>query len=159
MRAADIARVMKKVSGEGTAVAKLVSGTYYISPGNTFGNSLVLDRPVGKRQILLSIVHCSYGRSQFAKHIKVEAQVKQLQRSHTGVGVGTPARLLQLIEIGALSLDHLERIVVDASHIDQKKMGIMGIKDTMLALAKLLSRADLRMRYGQAKRRVTLLFY
>jgi protein CMS1 len=118
MRAADIARVMKKVSGEGTAVAKL-----------------------------------------FAKHIKVEAQVKQLQRSHTGVGVGTPARLLQLIEIGALSLDHLERIVVDASHIDQKKMGIMGIKDTMLALAKLLSRADLRMRYGQAKRRVTLLFY
>jgi len=77
--------------------------------------------------------------------------------------IGTYSRLSLRVtdhrRIGALSLDHLQRIVVDASHIDQKKMGIMEIKDTMLSLAKLLSRADLRERYDQEEKRLLLLFY
>ena len=43
--------------------------------------------------------------SQFAKHFKVEEQVKFLQDKRTGIGVGTPARLMDLIDNGILHSD------------------------------------------------------
>lgn len=45
----------------------------------------------------------------------------------------------------------LERIVVDASHIDQKKRGILDMKETVVPLAQLLSRPDLKARYGSGE--------
>ena len=61
---------------------------------------------------------------------------------------------------GALRLEKLQRLVIDASHIDQKKMGIMEIKDTMLALARLLARPELQDRYGAGEDKgLSLLFY
>ncbi|QUC19847.1 uncharacterized protein UV8b_04088 [Ustilaginoidea virens] len=95
----------------------------------------------------------------FAKHIKVEEQITFLKNRKTGIGVGTPARLNELIDIGALSLDHLERVVVDASHVDQKKRGIMDMKDTLMPLATFLTRPELKERYSDNGKPLALLFY
>ncbi|TDZ31596.1 Protein CMS1 [Colletotrichum spinosum] len=95
----------------------------------------------------------------FAKHMKVDEQVKFLQGTRTGIAVGTPARLMELADNGALSLEKVQRIVVDASHIDQKKRGVMDMKDTMMPLAKWLTRKELKERYTDEKRHLDLLFY
>jgi protein CMS1 len=60
---------------------------------------------------------------------------------------------------GALSAVHLERIVIDASHIDQKKRGILDMKETEVPLVQLLSRESLKTRYGPEADRIELLFY
>lgn len=61
--------------------------------------------------------------------------------------------------LGALSVQHLKRIVIDASHIDQKKRGIMDMKDTMLPLAKWLSRKEFKDRYAAERNPIELLFF
>jgi protein CMS1 len=109
--------------------------------------------------------------------MKLEEQVKFLQSHRTVIGVGTPGRLSDLIEdgklcdcaaydvifltmrIGALSGESLVRIVVDASHVDQKRRGILDMKDTMMPLAKLLARKEFKERYSSEDRPLVLLFY
>ncbi|KJZ75713.1 hypothetical protein HIM_04870 [Hirsutella minnesotensis 3608] len=95
----------------------------------------------------------------FAKHIKIDEQITFLSNRKTGIGVGTPARLMELIENGALSLEHLQRLVVDASHIDQKKRGVMDMKDTMMPLARFLARDEFKSRYDDPKKPLALLYY
>ncbi|KAG5943007.1 hypothetical protein E4U59_000737 [Claviceps monticola] len=95
----------------------------------------------------------------FAKHMKVDEQVTFLKTRKSGIGVGTPARLIELIECGALLLDNLQRLVVDASHVDQKKRGVLDMKDTMMPLAQFLTRPEFRDRYGDEKKPLALLFY
>jgi protein CMS1 len=58
-----------------------------------------------------------------------------------------------------LSLENLERLVVDASHIDQKKRGILDMKDTMLELARWLARKEFIDRYTDEPKPLKLLFY
>ena len=70
---------MRCFSSSGNAVAKLVSVA-----------------ELGKNLLLGAYADVS----QFAKHIKVEEQSQQLRKTRIGIGVGTPARLLQLIETG-----------------------------------------------------------
>lgn len=41
--------------------------------------------------------------AQFAKHMKIEEQVTLLKNKKIGVGVGTPARLMELIDNGEFS--------------------------------------------------------
>lgn len=60
---------------------------------------------------------------------------------------------------GALSLEKLERIVVDGSHIDQKKRGIIDMKETQIPLMQLLNRKGLKDRYGTTSGGVDLIFY
>jgi len=91
--------------------------------------------------------------------MKVEEQVAFLKNRKTGIGVGTPARLMELIENGALSLDNLQRLVVDASHVDQKKRGVLDMKDTMMPLARFLVRDEFKERYVDEKKPLALLFY
>ncbi|KAI1811666.1 U3-containing 90S pre-ribosomal complex subunit-domain containing protein [Poronia punctata] len=95
----------------------------------------------------------------FAKHIKIEDAKKFLETHRTGVSVGTPVRLNDLVESGSLKLDKLERLVVDASHIDQKKRGIMDMKETMIPLARWLSRTEFKVRYTDPDHPLQLLFY
>ncbi|KJR89745.1 protein CMS1 [Sporothrix schenckii 1099-18] len=83
----------------------------------------------------------------FAKHIKLAEAVSFLGAHRTGLAVGTPARLLDLLDNGALSVAHLRRIVVDASHIDQKKRGVLDMPDTVLPVARWLSRPEIKARY------------
>jgi protein CMS1 len=47
-----------------------------------------------------------------------------------------------------LKTQDLERIVIDGSHIDQKKRGIFDMKEIFSPLLQLLNRAEFRERYG-----------
>lgn len=49
--------------------------------------------------------------------------------------------------------------MVDASHIDQKKRGVMDMKDTLMPLARWLSRKELKDRYTANDKQLQLLFY
>lgn len=95
----------------------------------------------------------------FAKHIKMKEAVEMCQSTRMGIGVGTPQRIADLFEGGALNVDGLERILVDASHIDLKKRGILDMNETEPALIKLLSRKELKARYGLKDKKIELLFF
>ncbi len=99
-----------------------------------------------------------------------------------GIGVGTPSRVIDLLDAGrcsivslariggqevnsmlnhpgALSASKLERVIVDASHIDQKKRGIFDMRETQQALMHLLNRSDFKDRYGSASGDIQLIVY
>lgn len=91
--------------------------------------------------------------------------------------MGTPTRLNDLMDdgiygrtcrgsfrmltrhLGALDVGKLERIVIDASHVDQKKRGVLEIRETQIPLTQLLNRKELKNRYGQESNGIDLLFY
>lgn len=61
---------------------------------------------------------------------------------------------------GALSAGRLERIIIDASHIDSKKRGILDMKDTESPLIKLLTRPSFKEKYNEDKmKKIELIFY
>lgn len=96
----------------------------------------------------------------FAKHIKIAEAAAFLKSHRTGIAVGTPARLIDLLDSGALSVAHLRRLVVDTSHIDQKKRGVLDMKDTALPVVRWLVRPEFRTRYDQeAASPLSILFY
>ncbi|KAI9703269.1 MAG: hypothetical protein M1836_007835 [Candelina mexicana] len=95
----------------------------------------------------------------FAKHIKFRDAIKHVKKTRMGLAVGTPTRLLDLLNEGALSVEKLERIVVDCSHIDQKKRGILDMRETQLPLVQFLGRDNIKRRYGTSDEGVRLLFY
>lgn len=96
----------------------------------------------------------------FAKHIKLKEAVELVRTTKMGFGVGTPQRIADLIEDGVLSLSALERVVLDASHIDSKKRGILDMKEVQIPLIRLLMKDELRARYGDKKEgKVEVLFY
>lgn len=72
-------------------------------------------------------------------------------------GVGTPDRLVALLEEQALSTANLKRVVIDVSYIDQKKRGILDMKELHESLIKLLRRKEF---IGDGKRDTGIfLFY
>lgn len=96
----------------------------------------------------------------FAKHIKLKEAVETVQRTRMGIGVGTAQRVADLIEMGALKVDKLERLVVDVSHIDSKKRGILDMRESVAPLVRLLNREEFKARYaetGDAK--IELVFF
>ncbi|XP_054642338.1 protein CMSS1 [Dunckerocampus dactyliophorus] len=74
----------------------------------------------------------------FAKHIKIEEQVKLLQKGVTHIGVGTPARISALIEKDGLNLQALRFVVLDWNWRDQKLRKMMDIPEIKVDLIKLL---------------------
>jgi protein CMS1 len=56
--------------------------------------------------------------------------------------VGTPDRLTALLDQKALSTTNLKRVLVDVSYIDQKKRGILDMKDLHEPLIQLLLRKE-----------------
>ncbi|EOA85659.1 uncharacterized protein SETTUDRAFT_169674 [Exserohilum turcica Et28A] len=78
----------------------------------------------------------------FAKHLKLAEQVAHLKKTKIDYGVGTPDRLVALLEEGALSTANLKRVVIDVSYIDQKKRGILDMKELHEAAIKLLLRKE-----------------
>ena len=127
----------------------------------------------------------------FAKHIKLTEAIETVSKSRIGIGVGTPQRIIDLLEdgafclcsvyvlstflpclalvlkrgscanllAGALKSQCIERIVLDASHIDQKKRGLLDMKETQVPLVKLLTRAAFKDRYGIESDGVELVFF
>ncbi len=63
------------------------------------------------------------------------------------------------VNAGALSVEDLQRLVVDASHIDQKKRGPLDMKDTLMPLAYLLGQKELKGRYADEEKPLALMFY
>ncbi|XP_017265729.1 protein CMSS1 isoform X1 [Kryptolebias marmoratus] len=74
----------------------------------------------------------------FAKHIKIEEQVKLLQKGVTHIGVGTPGRIGALIEREGLSLQSLRYLILDWNWRDQKLRRMVDIPEIKLDLMKLL---------------------
>ncbi|XP_031725229.1 protein CMSS1 isoform X2 [Anarrhichthys ocellatus] len=74
----------------------------------------------------------------FAKHIKMEEQVKLLQKGVTHIGVGTPGRISALIEKEGLSLQALKYVVLDWNWRDQKLRRMMDVPEVKLDFMKLL---------------------
>ncbi|KAM9346795.1 protein CMSS1 isoform 2-T2 [Symphorus nematophorus] len=68
----------------------------------------------------------------FAKHIKIEEQVKLLQKGITHIGVGTPGRINALIEKEGLNLQALRYLVLDWNWRDQKLRRMVDIPETGL---------------------------
>jgi protein CMS1 len=60
---------------------------------------------------------------------------------------------------GALAVDRVERIIIDASHIDQKKRGILEMKETQVPLAQWLNRKEFKERLGANANGIELLFF
>ncbi|KAJ3244169.1 cms1 ribosomal small subunit [Chytriomyces hyalinus] len=78
----------------------------------------------------------------FARHMKVEEQVKQLQAHAFPVCVGTPNRILKLLEAGALKSENLGYILLDGTSRDKKLRSFFDIpelKSDVIALLKLVS--------------------
>ncbi len=83
----------------------------------------------------------------FAKHMNIDDQVNMLSKNSYGIAVGTPNRLLKLLQLpsiegdegdGALSLDYTELIVID-NYEDKKKFTVCTMNDTapdMMAFIK-----------------------
>ncbi|KAI4155476.1 MAG: hypothetical protein LQ340_000992 [Diploschistes diacapsis] len=102
----------------------------------------------------------------FAKHIKLKESIDLLKKKRVNIGVGTPSRLIDLLEsringghTDALKVDKLERIVVDMSHVDQKKRGILDMKETQKPLIDLLNRDELKPRFGSESEAIQLLLF
>jgi len=88
----------------------------------------------------------------FAKHLKIEDQVKFLQKHSTHIGVGSPNRMQCLIENGALKLDHVKYVVLDWSDRDVKLQRLMDIKEVRSDVVALMIKHIIpKLRTGSAK--------
>ncbi|XP_023806819.1 protein CMSS1 isoform X2 [Oryzias latipes] len=74
----------------------------------------------------------------FAKHIKIDEQVKLLRKGVAHIGVGTPGRISALIEKEGLNLQALRYVVLDWNWRDQKLRRMVDIPEIKLDLMKLL---------------------
>jgi len=61
----------------------------------------------------------------FAKHIKLEEQVKLLE-SHVNIAAGTPNRVRKLMDIGALGVGRLQLVILDM-HCDAKGLTLLSV--------------------------------
>ncbi|XP_067897111.1 protein CMSS1 isoform X2 [Heterodontus francisci] len=74
----------------------------------------------------------------FAKHIKIEEQIKWLAKGVIHLGVGTPGRIRNLIERDGLSLQSLKYVILDWNWRDQKLRRLMDIPEVKQETLKLL---------------------
>ncbi|XP_074189055.1 protein CMSS1 isoform X4 [Rhinolophus sinicus] len=74
----------------------------------------------------------------FAKHIKVQEQVKLLEKRAVHLGVGTPGRIKELVKQGGLNLNPLKFLVFDWNWRDQKLKRMMDIPEIRKEVFELL---------------------
>lgn len=74
--------------------------------------------------------------SLFAKHKKIEDQVKFLQEWRCQLAIGTPNRMLALLEQGALQLNRTALFILDLQ-LDTKSVSILDAYETREDLFKL----------------------
>lgn len=136
LRAADLARILRKYQAEDSKVGKLFAKHIKMEEAKEF---------------------CK--KNRYGPFLNLEAP--GLHSDSMSLGVGTPQRISDLLDDGALSSNHLRSIVVDASHVDQKKRTIFDMRDSHLPLVKLLTRSEFRTRYEAPNQseRLRLLFY
>ncbi|XP_076857549.1 protein CMSS1 [Brachyhypopomus gauderio] len=74
----------------------------------------------------------------FARHIKVEEQLKLLSKGVTHIGVGTPGRVNVLIQKEGLHLQALRYLVVDWNYRDQKQRKMMDVPEVKGEFVRLM---------------------
>ena len=67
-----------------------------------------------------------------------------------GIGIGTPQRLVDLLEQNALKTTDLKNIVIDASYVDQKERSIFDMSELLEPLLKLLSMPSIQPKLGSS---------
>ncbi|KAL8985561.1 MAG: hypothetical protein Q9205_000763 [Flavoplaca limonia] len=96
----------------------------------------------------------------FAKHIKLKNAMSFVKkRRRINIGVGTPTRIIDLLEERALNLESLERVIIDTSFMDRKNRSIFDMKETQRPLLQLLNMDELKSRYATAESPLKLVFY
>eukprot|EP01103_Thecamoeba_quadrilineata_P014560 TRINITY_DN436_c0_g1_i2.p1 TRINITY_DN436_c0_g1~~TRINITY_DN436_c0_g1_i2.p1 ORF type:complete len:120 (+),score=9.23 TRINITY_DN436_c0_g1_i2:610-969(+) len=65
----------------------------------------------------------------FAKHVKIEEHHEKLSNSVVRICVGTPNRMLKLLEDGSLSVAELKWVIIDG-FINAKNLNLLETKDT-----------------------------
>ncbi|KAI8898358.1 U3-containing 90S pre-ribosomal complex subunit-domain containing protein [Globomyces pollinis-pini] len=77
----------------------------------------------------------------FAKHMKLNEQIQSLKSQPFLVGVGTPSRLIKIIETDpdALKPKRIEHIIIDGQYRDKKSMSILDLPETHIDLKKLVA--------------------
>ncbi|KIY00072.1 uncharacterized protein Z520_03757 [Fonsecaea multimorphosa CBS 102226] len=93
------------------------------------------------------------------KHMKLEMNVEFLQSNKVGIAIGTPERLNQLLEAGALKTGGLQRIVVDGSYQDEKRSTIFTNGQVFQPMVALLNDDSIRPRYGAAQNKIDILAF
>jgi hypothetical protein len=72
----------------------------------------------------------------FSRHLKVQDQTRKLQENATKVNVGTPNRILKLLD-----QIKIKKVIIDTSR-DAKGFSILDLKDTRKDLLDLLDNLD-----------------
>ncbi|XP_031436070.2 protein CMSS1 isoform X1 [Clupea harengus] len=88
----------------------------------------------------------------FARHIKVEKQIQLLSNIVAHIGVGTPARITELIQKDGLSLEAVKYLILDWNWRDQKCRRMVDVPEVKVEMFKLLESGILpRCRDGDTK--------
>lgn len=74
----------------------------------------------------------------FAKHIKVDEQIKLLSKGVTHIAVGTPGRICALLEKEGLTTQGLRYLVLDWNYRDQKHRRMVDIPEVKGDLLKMM---------------------
>ncbi|XP_052004628.1 protein CMSS1 [Xyrauchen texanus] len=74
----------------------------------------------------------------FAKHIKVDKQIKLLSKGVTHIAVGTPGRISALLEKDGLTVRGLQYLVLDWNYRDQKHRKMADIPEVKEDLLKMM---------------------
>ena len=75
------------------------------------------------------------------------------------MGIGTPQRLVDLIEKGALQTTALRNIILDVSALDQKRRSIFDMTELVEPLLKLLSMPGVKDRLGDDQDKARVLVF
>ncbi|BFZ64581.1 Protein cms1 [Saitoella coloradoensis] len=89
----------------------------------------------------------------FAKHMKLAEHVKFVSENRLGFGVGTPNRVLALIQQDALKVDHMQRIFIDASWKDAKQRSIWDMQECWKEVVSIICHPEIleRLKDGKTK--------
>lgn len=112
------------------------------SPQDAFGAPIVLIvartaiRCVELIKHLMTFRKFAHFASLFAKHKKASEQLKFLQEYHCQLAIGTPNRIREMFDAGALKGDRLKLIVFDAQ-MDAKAVSVLDAFETRTELLHL----------------------
>src|SRR5436305_13422540 len=92
----------------------------------------------------------------FGRHFKLSEHISYVQKTPINIAVGTPGRIRALIEAeeGALKLEKLRYLIIDANFIDGKKRTIFDIPETVRDVFGILVHQEIKRRIADDKLRI-----
>ena len=95
----------------------------------------------------------------FAKHMKLQPNLKFAKQTRVGIAVGTPVRLKELIENDGIQAGSLQRIIIDGSYQNEKKYTIFDMADSFRAMLDLLNMDGVKSRLLDDKDKLLIMVY